>query len=533
MLVLIAILVLLIFLLALVLIRLRWPGFAYSWLLAAFGAMVVWPLVVLARSQLGFIFRMGTWLPEENFPSSPLLLFDSVSWTFSLVLVTMLLAGILSDAARTQKSDRLSPGWTNWAGSLLMTIVGLLGVCAGNLASVLLAWALLDGVEAALRLRNLSTLEPGNAKDSEKLVAFLVARIAGIFLAWAGAVLFQNEGLQDFNSLSPETTVFLLVACGLRMGALPPIPPLPAHLAPKNSEGGMLRFTSAAVCLSVVARSAASGIPNAGGIILPLLGLSTLYGSLSFVSAREVVEGQPHWVTGMAALALASALAGLPAASLSWSLAALLPGALLFFYSKQRTWLTGIVLLGLVGASGLPFTPTWAGFDLLEWLVEQRAALSWLAPLFLLCLAMLLAGFLRHALRVTDRQPFDERWIGLFYPLGLFMLPLAHFLGWWWNLSPRNPTWLGTASASLGLLAAAGGWLVARKLGPSSPRLISGAGRFISLAWLYRLAWRVILALRKLFSAASIVLEGPAGILWALLFLILIISLITGLGVGG
>jgi hypothetical protein len=53
------------------------------------------------------------------------------------------------------------------------------------------------------------------------------------------------------------------------------------------------------------------------------------------------------------------------------------------------------------------------------------------------------------------------------------------------------------------------------------------------LDWLYRLFWGIYYLLRRFVHLSNRVLEGPAGIIWALLLLVLVISLITSSELGG
>jgi len=65
------------------------------------------------------------------------------------------------------------------------------------------------------------------------------------------------------------------------------------------------------------------------------------------------------------------------------------------------------------------------------------------------------------------------------------------------------------------------------------PRLAGGLGYLFSLEWLYRLVGAGLRMLRRVFSLASRLLESQAGILWAFLLLVLLLSLFSQGWLGG
>src|SRR5512139_4184293 len=72
---------------------------AHSWLVALFGAIAGWILLLLAGFNLPISIHLADWQPAELFPSSPALLIDSNSWPFAMALATLALAVILTDVA--------------------------------------------------------------------------------------------------------------------------------------------------------------------------------------------------------------------------------------------------------------------------------------------------------------------------------------------------------------------------------------------------------------------------------------------------
>jgi hypothetical protein len=75
----VSILVLLLTPFSMLAIRLLRPRFVYFWLVAVFGALVAWPLVLIYRPGLSLSFPLATWRPEALFSASPALLIDRLS----------------------------------------------------------------------------------------------------------------------------------------------------------------------------------------------------------------------------------------------------------------------------------------------------------------------------------------------------------------------------------------------------------------------------------------------------------------------
>jgi len=149
---------------------------------------------------------------------------------------------------------------------------------------------------------------------------------------------------------------------------------------------------------------------------------------------------------------------------------------------------------------------------------------------------LLLAGYLRFALRFSEREEKLEPWMKVIYPLGLGLLLATH-----WGItllgdllhSPEGGLltaawWMGVITQAVALFIF---WLSGRGF------LVQGMPvpflqRLISMGWLYQMFWWVYRGLSRLSQAVSQVFEGEGGILWAVLVLILLASVIRQVGGG-
>jgi hypothetical protein len=243
-----------------------------------------------------------------------------------------------------------------------------------------------------------------------------------------------------------------------------------------------------------------------------------------WLRAPDELAGRPFWIIGLASLAVASTLRGDPAGTTGWGSALILAGGALFLSSLQQTWLNRLLLVGFWSISALPFSLTASG-----WL-SGTGLLDWSVPVLIVAQALLLAGFVRHALRPSTRASLAAQptWAKTVYPAGIGLLLLTQFvLGLWgWDGALFIGLWpaaVGACLLSLGLQ-----WSAPRLalLNPLPAHWLQAAGTS-RLDRLYQNLWGLY---RRFGAAAGIVsdiLEGEAGLMWTLLFLLLFVILIV------
>lgn len=517
---LIAVVIFLITPLIMLLIQLARPRFAFHWLAAALATLLALPMLLFSRPTAPLLLARLDWQPDSFFHASPALLLDDISWAYASAIAALTLAAMFTFVARRQE-----PNWRAWAGGLALAGLGILAALAGNLLTLLLAWAALDITELIILL-----LQLHESAARERAVVAFSARGGGLALALAAWMMAWATGASvEFATLSPRLSLALLLAAALRLGVLPLHLPLRADAALRRGLGTLLRLIPAAASLPLLSRVAVAGAPaELQTALLALTVFAALYGATNFAAAPDELSGRPYWLIAIAALSVSAAARGLPAASLSWGLAGLLAGGVLFLYSFRRRILMILLAIGWLGVAGLPFTPGWDG---------AQAATPWFLP----ALALLLLGYSRHALRPVEAGAPWERWVWTVYPLGL-TVPLAVQ---WWIVGPgftgRSMAsvqslsgWGGAIGAGLAALLWLAGWVRRAPLQAArrSARWRDLASRVFSLEWLYQLVWQVYRFLGRFITSLSLILEGEGGVLWGLVLLALLASLFFG-GSGG
>ncbi len=527
---LLAILILLVTPLSMLLLHLWRPRFAYQWLVAVGAAFVVWLVLLLSSKDIPRHIPLVTWEPVSLFPSSPALLVDEFSFPFALALATLILGIMLTAVVRLGGVD-----WRVWAGNLILAGLGILAVLAGNPLTLLLGWSALDIVETLIILSQVK-----QSARRASLVIAISARVGGIAMLLLGGIVTWSKGeTLTFATISSEASPYLLLAAGLRLGVLPIHLPFLDEVPLRRGLGTSLRLVPAAASLILLVRTATVPISaSLSPYLLALSALAALYGAVTWVTSTDELSGRPSWLLGMASLAMAAAILAQPQASLAWGIASLLSGGLLFLMTPRQRNLLPLPILGLISFSALPFTPAWGGTYIYmiyasPGFAEKPLISAVLTPILLLAHALLLAGYLRHSLRQIDSLEVMERWMWLIYPVGLALFPITHFLlGVWTWPQPTNLPFIGWIVGVLALGLATLPWLWKRRTThPLFVRLPdwgpSLRDKAISLNWLYRPFWAVYLFLGQLLSLISSILEGDGGILWALVLLVLIITLLN------
>ncbi len=494
----------------------------YAWFLALSAAFVAWLLLWFASSKIPAVIPLLDWQAEGLFPAAFTLFLDPISWPYALVVVTLSLVVLLTDVLEYGETDP-----NTWASVLAITGLGVLAILAKNPITLIFTWAAMDISETLMLLQRVST-----SSYREKVVIAFSMRAVGVLLVLSAALRTRFLGAHlTFEQIPLDVRWYLLLAAGLRLGVFPPHQPFFHEPTLRRGLGTIVRLVPVASSLTLLARVADAGAMQKG--VLPLLlgaALAALYGGLAWVRAKDELDGRPNWILGIAAFSFIASLRGLSDASVAWGLALIVSGGMLFLMSLPGRQSLILGLVGLVSVSMLPFTPHWQA-------VAIYTDLSILFVIvFMLAQIILLFGFLRHLLSKLSLQSKHEAWMLIIYPLGLTLLPLTH---WGETLLGSGITrpdglmlalpWWGGAFI-LGLVAAL---IVASRRNISlPPQLVAAIGTGLSLRWFYQSLWWGYRTVSKLFSAIASILEGEGGILWAILFMLLLFAVLQQWGGG-
>ncbi len=507
-------------------------GVGFSWLTGVILSLIAWGGTLWLHWQELPGLELTPWRPFDPSGGDRIAFaWDDVSWTLGFGLVALLLCLLLTAPARIEQGS--SP--VTWTANLIISAIGLLAVTAVSPMAAVLAWTLLDIVELVLILR----LVEGEKVARQAVNAFCAKAAGTLVMLWAMIQSRAEAGALEYATVQASTGVLILFAAGLRLGVLPLNVPYSSSLPRQRGLSLMLRMTSQAASLAVLAR-----LP--GGIfsdfwfhaLMFVAAMATFYAATMWATARNEPDGRRYWSLALAGFAVAAALHGDRWAVLTWGAVLIISGGLISFYSARSKVLLFLPILGLIGLVGLPFTPAAEGVA------------GFAAPpfhlwdlLFVLNLALLIAGYLRLSLLPGDSLEGLERWVYGVYPPGLILLALS---GWLIAIL-ANPDGLnpGVWWASLGAsILAVPLFLVlrSRRIGEESVPAVSGRAAaamrifrsvidpVLKLSWLYRILGILFGALQRLTSLITRMLEGEGGVLWALLLVMLLLTVLAGGG---
>lgn len=512
------------------------PKFGTSWLIASGASIITWVFLLFLRLRLPTTLELFSWAQNEiNLMGSFSLLLDYDSWPYVLSLITITLAVILSDAARTRYDS--SP--QSWAASLMITALGLLALMSGTSLSLMVAWVAVDLYELVYLLR---------LKDADRhllriIISFGVRMTSIMVLFLATSLGWQTTGSFTLTEIPQSAGFLFLLAAGLRLGVFPLNLPFLDEPTLRRGAGNIIRLAPVAASLSLLARLPVNLIPPSLSAWMPLfqgmIAFAGLYAAIRWLTAANEIEGRPFWIIGWAALATISVLNGSPKASLAWGIALLLPGSLLFLYYPRIQRMNFLLHFGLIGLIGVPYTLVASG-----WVGLIANGVNMWTLLSILTHALLVLGYINRTFQPGGETGVLESWARLVYPLGVIIiiqsLVALGLVGWPGSLT-LGVWWLALMSNILILTAI----ILIRRFAFSPPYvqlsssstpakvlnwILSHLEPIFRLEWLYRVAWRIYNFFGGIFRGFSALLEGEGGILWTILLLILLISFLTGGG---
>jgi hypothetical protein len=362
--------------------------------------------------------------------------------------------------------------------------------------------------------------------SSERAVVGFSTRLIGIgLLLWAHVISLASGSRLGFALLPSQAGLFLLLASGLRLGVLPLHLPFSSDSLSRRGVGTSMRLISAASSLILLARI----VPGESysfvlAILLVIAAATGVYAGWTWLRAPDDLAGRPFWVIGMASLAIAASLRANPVGAAAWGCALILAGGALFLVSVQHIWLNRLLIIAAFGLSALPFSLTASGLDS----SSGAFVIAW--PLLIGAQALLVAGFIRHALRPGSRENLGTLplWARNVYPAGIGLLLLTGlvlgFVGWQGanHIGALIPALLSTMVAVVVV------WLTPRLrlLNPIRAHWIRPAGR----PWITALRQGMsglFVSTARLSQVVTTALEGEGGIMWTLLFLALFVSLMN------
>ncbi len=520
--------------------QVRRPNFSKrsSWLSAISATLIAWTLAILSRacvpSTISFPFLdlsdISLQVSNTNFLSSYRIVWlaDNLFWVLSITLTTVLLSSLLTRLARFEHAQETSQDFL-LSNDLLITAISLFTILAGNIFTLILGWMVLDSVLLIIRMYETRK----ESSQSKTAFQFSLGYLGTIVLIIAELITQSSENPNTLDNLSSTQSALLLIACAFRSGTIlwqPRLRQEPNEVAQRSI---VLKLTSIAATLMPMIRVASNLGNEAEIIIAPFLLIlaasAAIFSSLAWLTASDELSASPFWISALSAFVFAASLRSEPNVALSWSLALLFSGGLIFFYSARNRLMNLVFLLAVLSLSSFPYSPTWNTNFIYR---DPPQALN---IVFLLAQTFLIFGYIKHGLRKTYPLDHSQRWLTFVYPWGLLILPLMQFTLTWIYPRDPNPTLLESLPGVLSTFLALLFFLVKPIRNLFNHKIVSIGVEIISLNWLWSFLEKIFQVAQKLFNFINQWSETTASTLWAFIILTLLISLFiqTNLIAGG
>ncbi|HET60422.1 MAG TPA: hypothetical protein ENN32_08655 [Chloroflexi bacterium] len=487
------------------------------WLVFTVGALLSFGTITAIRWLQPAMITIEGWVMVGTNPIDLVFGFDNITWVFAFALATLLLGVAFTLAIRLDLVQRPQ----EWTIELLFVAMGLLPIMAQNLMSLVVAWTILDFFELLIHV---SGYTPERI-NRQAVMAFAV-RMGGSWLLIAAQATSETgfQQVMNFSNYDTGSALLLLLAAGLRLGIFPVFMPFQQEAALRREFGAILRFVVSASSLVLLTRLSALVIPGGWAIALSAFALiGSLGGSVLFLLSSSELTGRNYWIAALAGMAVVSVVRGRADAALAWSIVLLLTGGFLSLHSEKQNQYVLLVIIALLGISGLPFSASAAGFQGLVVL-----PFSLLDVLYLIAQGILLLAFLKQGLRIEDTNEKAEGWMKAVYPLGLLLLVGGQWVALIDSFSIAVPSFWWLAIFPLAVSLAGYGLMV--RFGLQNPLQVREdstlAQALAGESVLYPFIEKLYFFAKSAVGYMTAVLQGDAGLLWMMLLFLMILTII-------
>jgi hypothetical protein len=235
--------------LAIFILDLTRPKFGTSWLIAFGTSIVGWVtdlLFMRLRLPTQLVLLDLGWADNGDLFGRFSLLLDYDSWPYALALITITLAVILSDAARTRYESTPRA----WSACLIIAAFGLLAILSGTSLTMMVAWVLLDLLEVYHLLR----LQDTTQFNFRIVISYGVRTASVLLLFWGTVQGWAGIGDFDLTQIPQNAGFIFLLAAGLRLGVFPLNLPFLREPVLRRGAGNLIRMMPVAASLSLLAR---------------------------------------------------------------------------------------------------------------------------------------------------------------------------------------------------------------------------------------------------------------------------------------
>jgi hypothetical protein len=401
---------------------------------------------------------------------------------------------------------------------------------------LLIGWAAIDVIEISALLRN----NPESRSNQRIIIGFTSRFLGLILIFWAIVLGSRESGFRtDFINLSPLVGLPVLIGIGLRLGLFPVHLTYAEETSIRRSQGNLFRFIPPAASLVLLSRIPQETLSVELNIIIRLLTMvAAIYGLIRWLSEKRELDTRPYWVMILSSLAILSTLNGYSMGSVSWGVSMILLGGALYLHDFKTSSIQILLFIGLLLFTGIPFMPNAVGLAGL-----MGSPNLFIEIISLLIFLPLLVGLFRKIKSKAFMPTGLERIVHLTYPLSILLLIISYIIiglfGW------RGSRIVGAWPAIItGITIVMLAMLIRKVFLHQITRLTTLFTDLINkysdvrkyaitvfkFSWVYTIFRWIFGIIGKIIDWFTFLLEGESGLLWGLVFLILLIMVIGGRG---
>lgn len=501
---------------------LRWRAVrtAYIWFFLLFICLLEWLLFALIPLERINPLIIEPWFRIGTIPINLQFQVSSQNWPIAFSILAFILAFFFTSIARLDIRRDL---WL-WTIELLFGAFLLLSVLAYDLWTVIILWTALDLMDIFIKLVVIKTI------DRQSLLRSVTTRFFGSLLLILNTASISrlgiNPGLESLKSI--DRNIFIIAAL-LHSGIFPfsQSSKETTHGSTENILETSLRLFIFTASLSLIIY-----LPSPENLFLINIGILILlfifmgyFGYLWMMKKGSSVDIS-------FALLLAACFScflyfeGSNQALSYWLPAFLFPCLFFSIYTHRSRSTIIFPALMIVLVSGLPFTLNTFGSRGLFSHGLSVADISLVIPLVL----FLTGFFIRGKMKGGDFH-LMESWYQAVYLIGLFLPILSAgiiSIKYLDNSQNEFQYWWAGLLVVIGVLGIT--MLINRKgkkstsIERSIPYDVSKFLKFLSFDWFFSFGQIIESRLSRIVTGFSGLLEGAGGILWALVFLLLILT---------
>ena len=497
---------------------------AYIWMMLVFISLILWFFLLLIPYDRFSPIIINDWFKFGETSVSLRFALNPQNWILVFSLIAFNLTFFLTGIARLNVKNDLR----RWIFLLLLIAFSYLAFISADFWSVVLLWTILDLIELGFYRIIIGTVEGKNYFRK-----YIIKSLGSILLIWNIASMSSsgfNPLINGIVSLNTTSTIFL--AAILHSGIFPLITEFKLPEDDNSNEilKSVFSVLTFAVSFSVITTLPAPELPLVISFTFSLLAyLLIIFASILWITKKGLNNSLQFLLLNEAGIFIFLYFSG-AAQYITYLLALLVISVLwLILFTHRARNLLVFPVISTFFATGLPLSIITFGS---RGFIGNGISMGLI--IMLISQTLFIFGYLKFVFEKNEKFHELEIWYqtsylaGLFFP---FMSAAAIIFYSRTTFSSEIQYWLlGAIVTIIGLL----GYLISRKklTNKNTEKYLSQSRyavilRFLSFEWLFKIFSFLEGKTRSFVNGFSGLMEGEGGIMWALVFLILILTMLT------